>query len=204
MTRLPDLNRARRTSLRSARLLQPAAVLDFTGWDPLAIGVDGDLRDVSRDDAERAYATLMGALPARIASLAALTSRHGVELDGADAAVGLGAWLCTVAAAAGPDAIGTPAWSSLAADVALWLGQRVIVATAGAVRWQHYVAHKKATGYQRAVLVGFAAVDDPRYYVDVAHFVASWLELALRRRGARPDFLAVIAASALRDAGVAP
>jgi len=179
-------------------------VLDFTGWEPLAIDVAGDLRDASRADADAAYATIMAAVPARVAGFEALAARHGVDLAGPDAVARLGAWLVEVAKAAGPGLVGTPMWSGLAADVALWLGQRVIASTGGAVRWQHYVAHKKATGYQRAVLVGFAAVDDERYYVDIAHFVASWLELALRRRGARADFLAVIVATARRDAGVDP
>lgn len=183
-----------------AAVIQPGAVIDFSGWEPLAIDAAGPLREAPREVAEAAYDALMAALPARIAALEALAARHGV----AATPEALGGWLIAGAAVAGPSEIGTPAWSGLAADVALWLGARVIAATGGAVRWEHYVAHKKATGYQRAVLVGFAAVDDDRYYVDVAHFVASWLELALRRRGARADFLAVIAATALRDAGVAP
>ena len=191
-------------TVRSRSAVQPAAVIDFRGWEPLAIDAAGPLRDAPRDVAERAYAILYAARAERIAALEALATRHDVELAATDGPERLGAWLVTAAAAAGPDAVGSAAWSGLASDVALWLGERVIAATRGAVRWQHYTAHKKATGYQRAVLVGFAHVDDDRYYVDVAHFVASWLELALRRRGARADFLAVIAASALRDAGVAP
>lgn len=178
-------------------------MIDFTGWEPLALEAAGPLREAPRAVAERAYADLRAATPARIAALTALAGRHGVDLGGPDAAVRLGTWLTAGAAAAGPGAIGSAVWSGLAADVALWLGERVIAQTRGAVRWEHYTAHKKATGYQRAVLVGFAAVDDDRYYVDVAHFVASWLELALRRRPARADFLATIAATALRDAGVA-
>lgn len=183
-------------------VLQPGVVLDLTGWEPLAIHADGPLREAARADAERAYDALMAAAPDRVAGLEALAARHGVDLRGDGGEERLGAWLVAAAAGAGPEAINSPAWTSLAADVALWLGARVIAATGGAVRWEHYTAHKKATGYQRAVLVGFAGVDDPRYYVDVAHFVASWLELALRRRPARADFLAVIAASARKDAGV--
>lgn len=174
-------------------------MIDFSGWEPLPIEAEGPLREAPRDVAERMYARLIGARAARIEALAALAARHGVAIGGDDGCTRLGAWLVAAAAEAGPDAIGGAAWSGLASDVALWLGERVIAASGGAVRWELYTAHKKATGYQRAVLVGFA-VGDERYYVDVAHFVASWVELALRRRAARPDFLAVIEASALADA----
>ncbi|MBK9031155.1 MAG: hypothetical protein IPL61_07435 [Myxococcales bacterium] len=176
-------------------------MLDLSGWEPLTVPVAGDLRDASREQAAAAFAALHDARAQRIAALTALAARHDVALAGDDAAERLGAWLVTAAAAAGPEAIGGAVWTGLAADVTLWLGERVIAASGGALRWDLYTAHKKATGYQRAVLVGFAGVDDPRYYVDLAHFVASWLELALRRRPARPDFLAVIARTTLADAG---
>lgn len=175
-------------------------MLDFSGWHPLVVPGDGELRAAPREDAAAVFDLLHGARADRAAALTALAARHGVALDSDDAERALGAWLVDVAAAAGPDAIGTAAWNGLAVDVTLWLGERIIAASGGALRWELYTAHKKATGYQRAVLVGFAGVDDPRYYVDVAHFVAGWLELALRRRRARPDFLAVIRASALADA----
>ncbi len=174
--------------------------IDFAGWQPLAIPLSGEARDATRDDAARAYAALVDAKDARVRALTALAAQHGVDLGAADACERLGAWLVAAAAAVGPDAIGTAAWSGLAIDATLWLGERLIAASDGALRWELYTAHKKATGYQRAVLVGFRGVDDPRYYVDLAHFVASWLELALRRRPARPDFLAVIERTTLADA----
>lgn len=175
-------------------------MLDLAAWEPLAVPVTGELRDASREDATAAYRALIDARAARVAALVALAGRHGVALDGDDAAERLGAWLVAAAAESGPDAIGSPVYAGLAVDVTLWLGERLIADSDGALRWELYTAHKKATGYQRAVLVGFAGVDDPRYYVDLAHFVASWLELALRRRPARPDFLAVIARTTLADA----
>lgn len=174
--------------------------LDLTGWQPLSVPWTGELRDAPPTEAQAVYDAIMAARPARLTALAALAARHGVDLDAADATDRLGAWVCDGARAAGPDAVGDPRWIGLGADVALWLGERVI-ATCPGVRWQLYTAHKKATGFQRAVLVGFAGVDDPRYYVDVAHFIGRWLELALRRRAARADFLTTVAASAVADAG---
>jgi hypothetical protein len=44
-------------------------------------------------------------------------------------------------------------------------------------------------------------VPDPRYYVDVAHLVASWADLASRRRpNVRRDFLATIEKTTVADA----
>jgi hypothetical protein len=174
-------------------------MLDLAAWSPLEVPWTGELRDADPTAARAVFEALMSARPLRLAGFEALAARHGVDLAAADATDRVGAWLVEAAGAAGPAAVGTPTWTGLAADAALWLGERVIAATG--VRWELYTAHKKATGYQRAVLVGFAGVDDPRYYVDIAHFVGRWVELALRRRAARPDFLTTIAASALADAG---
>ena len=56
-----------------------------------------------------------------------------------------------------------------------------------------------ATGYQRPVLMGFPRVADPHYYVDVAFMVASWVDLAARRRAVKPDFLATIVEVTVTD-----
>ncbi len=172
--------------------------VDFTGYDPFDPGVSGPLRDAARDVAERHYERLMAARPARREALAALCAIAGVAMEPA----ALGAWLAPELAAADAPLTGPDAWrwSGVVADVALWLGERVIAAAAGAIRWELLVAPRKATGYQRPVLVGFRRVDDPRYYVDIAHLVASWAELAARRRPVKPDFLATIEAITLADA----
>ena len=186
---------------------QPASGADVLGdYQPLAWEAAGPLRLAERALAEREHARLMAARPARAAALAVLAARHGVVLDGDGAVHDLGAWLVAAAATAGPEALTGPdaaRWAGLAVDVALWLGERIIAraaAAGGALRWELYTGVKKSTGYQRAVLSGFRRVADRRYYVDVAHFVGGWLELAIRRRPARADFLAVIEATALADA----
>lgn len=165
------------------------------GWGdyaPFDARVTGALREASRADAEDHFARLMAARPERVAALAAIAARHRVDLDPA----ALGAWLV----AAAPEASADPArWTGLVADVALWLGERVI-AKAPALRWELFVSHKKATGYQRPVLVGFTRVADRHYYVDIAFMVASWAELAARRRAARGDFLVTIEQVCLGDA----
>jgi len=165
--------------------------VDFTGYEPFDAGVTGPLRDAARDVAEQHFDRLMAARATRVAALEALAARHGVELEPA----AIGAWLGGVA----PDAADDPRWSGVIADVALWLGERIIAA-APQVSWTLLTAPKKATGYQRPVLIGFTRVDDDRYYVDIAHLVASWAELAARRRPIKPDFLATIEAVTLRDA----
>lgn len=184
----------------------PRDAADLGDYQPLASAATAPLRDVDRATAERAHAELLAARADRAAALRALAARHGVDVDADDAPHALGRWLCAAGAAIGPAALtGADAhrWRGLAVDVALWLGERIVAraaAAGGALRWELYTGVKKSTGYQRAVLTGFRRVADPRYYVDVAHFVAGWLELALRRRPARPDFLAVIEATTLADA----
>jgi hypothetical protein len=176
--------------------------VDLTGYEPFDAGVRGPLRDATRADAERCFTRLMAARAARIDQLGALAARHGVAFEPA----AVGAWLVRelggVNAVASPPQRGRegPLWiDAIAVDAALWLGERIIAA-APAISWILLTAPKKSTGYQRAVLTGFARVDDPRYYVDVAHLVASWAELAARRRAVKPDFLATIEAVTLADA----
>ena len=123
---------------------------------------------------------------------------HGVALEPAS----LGAWLLAVLGAAaatpshGPDA---DRWTGLVADVSLWLGDHII-ARAPALSWRLFTSHKKATGYQRPVLMGFTRVDDRFYYVDIAFMVASWADLAAKRRLVKADFLATVETVTLADA----
>jgi hypothetical protein len=178
--------------------------VDFTGYTPLSSPVRVPLREATRVEALALYEILMACRPRRRAELAALWRRHdpAADVDAAGAPARLGAWLAGELAAAGPDALTGPdaaRWTGLAVDLTLWLGERLIAA-APQLRWHFQDSHKKSTGYQRAVLTGFTRVEDRHYYVDLAHFVASWAELAARRRPARPDFLAVIEATTLADA----
>lgn len=155
-------------------------------WQPLDLGVVGPLRDASREDAERAFATLMAARAERCRMLVALAGTDDIHV--------MSPWLAGTARE-----LGVERTDALAVDASLWLGERII-ARAPHLRWELYLGVKKSTGYQRAVLTGFTRVEDPRYYVDVAHFVASWLELCARRRAAKEDFLVTIAATTLADA----
>jgi hypothetical protein len=161
----------------------------FGDYLPLDAGVTGALRDAPREVAEAHLARLLAARPARLAALAALAARAGVALEPGP----FGAWL--VDAMRTPD----PRWNGVVVDLALWLGERMI-AIAPQLRWELHVTHKKATGYQRPVLVGFTRVPDPHYYVDVAHLIARWADLATRGRAARGDFLETIERVTLADA----
>lgn len=167
-------------------------------YTPFELGVHGPLRDADRAVAEAAFARLMAARAERRVQLLSL---WGGDASAEDAPTALGTWLCQELVAAGATALAGSAlyWPSVVADVALWLGDRAIL-RAPQLTWTFYIAHKKATGYQRAVLTGFTRVDDDRYYVDVAHLVAAWADLAARGRKARPDFLQTIAASIEADA----
>ncbi len=155
-------------------------------WQSLDLGVSGPLRDATRAEAERAFERLMAAREARCRML--------VELAGTDELEVMSPWLARAARELGVERV-----DGIAVDAALWLGERII-AQAPWLRWELYVGVKKSTGYQRAVLVGFRRVDDARYYVDVAHFVASWLELCARRRAVKEDFLVTVFETTLADA----
>jgi hypothetical protein len=169
--------------------------VDLAGYQPFDPGVTGPLRDATREAAERHFERLMAARASRRAALEALFARNGGSLPIEPGP--LGAWLASALASAGAP---MPAvWTGVVADTALWLGER-IVAAAPHLSWTLLVAPKKATGYQRPVLVGFRRVSDARYYVDVAHMVASWAELAAKRRAAKDDFLATIERVTLTDA----
>ncbi len=169
--------------------------MDFTGYQPFEPGVRGPLRDATREAAERHFARLMQARAARVASLSMLYERNGGAAPMEPAA--LGAWLAPRLADAGAP---LPAvFTGVVADVSLWLGERIIAA-APHVAWTLLTAPKKATGYHRPVLTGFRRVEDPRYYVDLAHLVASWAELAAKRRPIQLDFLATIERVTLADA----
>jgi hypothetical protein len=163
--------------------------VDLAGYQPFDAGVTGPLRDAARADAERYFTRLMDARAARVEALRALAARNGVPLEPA----AIGAWLVREL----PDP--QVPRDAIAADVALWLGERIIAAAPN-ISWTLLTSHKKSTGYQRPVLIGFARVDDPRYYVDVAHMVASWVDMAARRRAVKADFLATIEAVTLADA----
>lgn len=174
--------------------------IDFGSWTALPLSVDGPLRDASRATAEALFATLVHAQSARCAALLTLAKLNHVELSDvatAASAAALGTWLKPrLPRTVGPT---DPRGYGLATDIALWIGSGII-AKAPHVRWQLLTSHKKSTGYQRAVLTGFSRVDDPHYYVDVAHFVATWVDYAIRERAAREDFLATIYTTTLADA----
>lgn len=184
-----------------------ATDVDFRGYEPFDAGVTGPLRNAPRDLAERHFDRLIAARDQRRAALAALWRANGghggdAALDAPDAPAVIGAWLARELGAADAPFAGrdAPLWTGVVADLALWLGERIIAASGGAIRWTLLTSPKKATGYQRPVLTGFRKVDHPSYYVDLAHLVASWAELAAKRRPIKPDFLATIEQVTLRDA----
>jgi hypothetical protein len=175
--------------------------VDLAAYQPFVAGVAGPLREAPRAIAQDHFDRLLAARPVRKAALAALWHRHGgpaevAALDADDAPARLGGWL---AAALPALADHEGAVAALVVDVALWLGDRMI-ARAPQLRWQLLIEPKKATGYQRPVLVGFTRVDHDRYYVDIAHLIASWAQVAARGKPARADFLATIEAVTLADA----
>lgn len=175
--------------------------MDLSGYHPFAAGLTGPLREAPRALAQDHFDRLLAARPERRRQLGALWHRHGgpadlAALDAADAPGRLGAWLVTALPAVVTDDL---AQAALVVDLALWLGDRLITG-APQLAWHLLVEPRKATGFQRPVLVGFTRVPTPRYYVDVAHLVASWARLAARGRPARPDFLQTIEAVTLADA----
>jgi hypothetical protein len=169
-------------------------------WQPLALpDASTPLRLASREHAIAVYEILVGEAPARCEGLQRLALTNQVHIASVARSVDagtLGQWLHTTLPILGAD---HPICHGLAIDVALWLGQGLITAACN-LKWHLLVSHKKSTGYQRAVLTGFTKVEDAHYYVDVAHFVATWIDYAARRRAAKPTFLSQVYDTTLSDA----
>lgn len=179
--------------------ISPSWLVDYPPWPVI---VTGPLRDAPRAGADEFFAWFLAARATRIGALcrvlpavAHASSPAALVAIGDDVATRLRE--ATYAAFSDDRA---PSLTAFVGDLGLWLGERIIAAAPG-LAWRLAVSHKKALGYQRPVIMGFAGLD-PNYYVDVGFFVASWAELAARGRQAAPDFLAHIEASALADAAI--
>lgn len=171
-------------------------VLDnYSPWPALA---KGSLRTVSREEAEQFFAWFMAARADRLKILAQWVPATTRADAAAVGSVVLG--MLREASYAAYQDQRAAAVTAFVGDVGIWLGERIIAA-APVLTWRLMTSHKKATGYQRPVLMGFPRLD-PAYYVDVGFFVASWAELAARGRMARGEFLASVEASALADASL--
>ena len=171
----------------------------YPPWEAIATG---PLRDVARAEAEEFFAWFLRSRAARMGALYRVLPQAAQAPTRAQL-VAIGGEVATRLRAATYDAFHddrAPRLTAFVGDLGLWLGERIIAA-APELGWRLALSHKKALGFQRPVLMGFAGLD-PNYYVDVGFFVASWAELAARGRQAAPDFLAHIEASALADAAV--
>lgn len=184
------------------------APIQWQTWEPLQLPVQAALRDVDAACARQVFDVLMTARTTRIAALCQLAAHNGCLMPPhatAAAAHELGTWLHAALPISyqrdrqTPLAAQAPELWGLGYDVTLWIGEG-LCAAAPNLHWQLLATHKKSTGYQRAVLSGFSKVAARDYYVDIAHFVAGWLELVVRRRAARADFLAHIFSITARDA----
>jgi hypothetical protein len=133
---------------------------------PVRFGLHSAL---SRKDARVEYENLMAQKEQRIVLLADLVGHDGVTLDGSDESVqALNDWFI---AHAEEDEVRrgfiSGRWVSVAIDIALYLGETLIVRHPN-LRWDFYTwGGKRADGYHQAVIMGFST-EDPKFHTNLA------------------------------------
>lgn len=164
--------------------------VDWNGYEVFDPGVDRPLAEIPRKQARAAFDRLMAAREARLVQLHQLTAANGVDLEAADGVQQLNDWF-VAAVQPDPEGCGRLAniWYSVVNDIGLFLGERAIAASGGALRWEFFTAGKKDVAYQRHVLMGFN-VSNPRYNLDLDLLVGTYGHRVVRGEDIDPAFFA--------------
>lgn len=144
---------------------------DYEPYDP---GVDRPLHEVGRTEARAAFKRLMDAKAHRIDELRVLLDRNGVPLDSSSQGLqSVNGWF--FAAITGNRDTGRldPIWYSVVNDLGLYLGE-IMIERAPGLRWEMFDRGKADSSFQRAVIMGFTSVQNPKYNVDIDFLVGSY------------------------------
>jgi hypothetical protein len=147
-------------------------------WNQYALydpGTRGLLSDLSRRDAKQAFDRLMRAKADRYIQLAQLTEANGVVLGTADPQIQvLNDWFRSeVEADVNSPMRLRPEWYSVVIDLALFLGD-VMIERSPSLRWEFFIGGARDASYQRHVIMGFRAVENPKFNIDIDAAVAAY------------------------------
>lgn len=163
-------------------------------FDP---GVDGPPGELPRREARAAYQRLLDELPNRIEMLRTLASVNGVELDHPNGLRQLGEWFVG-SVEPNEDGSGRLAnrWYSVVLDIGLYLGEQLIAASNGKLRWEFFTTGgRKSVAYQRHVVMGFDVLN-PRYHVAFDLRIAGFAHRVISGTDAQIDYFETTLAKA--------
>ena len=158
--------------------------VDWEAYEIYQSGVSASLDTVSPAEARRAYKRLMEAKQARINMLRRLLNVNGVVLQQGDSSIqALNEWF-DARVEPDPENPGrlTEEWYSLAGDIGLFLGD-VIIERHPTLRWELFKWGRKNVSFQRAVIMGFTQVINPKYNIDFPGGVVTHGHRIVAKRG---------------------
>ncbi len=134
---------------------------DYQPFDPR---LDRPLHEVSRREAQAAFAYLMESREERLAELQKLAEANDVDHHDLQQ---LNDWFVRSVEAneEQPNRLSNR-WYSVVNDLALHIGERLGRDSDGAIHWHLLTRRKADLSYQRHVLVGFSGVTNPEFHVE--------------------------------------
>lgn len=169
---------ATRTKLQAASfrpLDNRLVTVDWGEYQQFDPSVFGPLRELPRREARSAFNKLMREKGVRINMLRDLLRRNGVELGSSDSSLqDLNDWFLAEVRAdpKDPDSMRFP-WYGVATDIGLHIGE-VMIDRVPELRWEFFTGGKKDIAYQRAVIIGFSGVPNPKYNIDSQRLVVTY------------------------------
>ena len=152
---------------------------------------------LSSRKARAAFGRLMKAIPLRLRELRTLLATNGVDMDDLGA---LHDWYVAAVQESHPSSGHIAGiWDCVACDIGMLLGELLVGATNGALRWEMVDGPKDDIAFQEAVIRGFA-VPDPTYYEDYMALVAMYGERIVRGEPPTEGFFESLIVDALSKA----
>ena len=174
---------------------------DFSDYECFDPGVDRPLSQVSKADALAHYNLLMREKQKRIAQLKALVEKSNVHLNGSDEFIQmLNDWFFeNVERSETEPSRLKSIWYSVVNDIALFMGEEIIK-RAPNLKWELYLWGKKNLSYQRAVIMGFSKVTNPKYNMDLDWAIGVYGHRIVAENEKEHDLFVRIVRSAVENA----
>lgn len=173
--------------------------VDWGGYGPFDPGVTRPLHEVTKREARKAFQRLMTAKAERIAELERLLERNGVVLRSDDGGLhALNDWFRNEVEGEAATGRLRPLWYAVVDDLALFLGDVIIERNPG-LKWVMFDKGVRDIAFQRHVIMGFSAVANPKYNVDVDRLLATYGHRIIAGEQVEADaFVAWVAAAATK------